>query len=104
MIEPVQQVPQRLPFDYAAIDAHVAADARAAAERINRRLHQSKNDIIEIGRDLIAMKRRLGHGRFLPWIASEFGMSDQSARNFMNVAEAFGGKSKTVLDLPQSAL
>jgi hypothetical protein len=35
---------------------------------------------------LIAVKRRVGHGNFLPWIEREFGMSDQAARRFMQVA------------------
>tara|TARA_R110002020_G_scaffold150446_1_gene327143 strand:- start:7053 stop:7166 length:114 start_codon:yes stop_codon:yes gene_type:complete len=29
-------------------------------------------DIIEIGRDLIAVKAEIGHGNFLPWIEKEF--------------------------------
>ena len=58
-------------------------------------------DIIEIGGDLTLAKERLGHGHFLAWIDTEFGMSDQTARNFMNVATRFS-KSKTVLDLPMT--
>ncbi len=48
--------------------------------------------------DLHAVKKALGHGRFTPWIEAEFGMSDQTARNFMNVATRFP-KSKSLLDL-----
>jgi hypothetical protein len=47
---------------------------------------------------------RLGHGNFLPWIEAEFGMSEWTARNFMRVAEEFGGKSGTVPDLPPTVL
>lgn len=60
--------------------------------------------IIEIGRDLLAVKASLPHGSFLPWIEAEFGMSERSARNFMNVGERFAGKSATVADLPPTAL
>ena len=60
--------------------------------RIRIRMKRTAEDIIEIGRDLISVKERLGHGQFLPWIEAEFGMGEHSARNFMRVAEKFGGQ------------
>jgi hypothetical protein len=42
-------------------------------------------------------------GNFLPWIEAEFGMHENTARNFMRVAEMFG-KSTTVVDLPPTVL
>ncbi len=77
---------------------------KEATARIKARLSRTAEDIIEIGRDLIAVKKALGHGRFLDWIDDEFGMSDQTARRFMHVAEAFGDKINTVLNLPQAVL
>lgn len=59
---------------------------RDAAFRIRLRLERTQADIIEIGRDLIAVKERLGHGEFGPWIKTEFGMSADMASRFMNVA------------------
>lgn len=44
----------------------------------------------QIGRDLKAVKSKLHHGQWLPWLEAEFGMSDDTARNFINVAERFG--------------
>ena len=41
------------------------------------------------------MKQALPHGMFLPWLEAEFGMSDQTARNMMRVADKFA-KSKIV--------
>jgi len=63
-----------------------------------------REDIIEIGRDLLAVKASLPHGSFLPWIEAEFGMSERSARNFMAVAERYAGKSAIVADLNPTAL
>jgi hypothetical protein len=65
---------------------------------------QTVENIIEIGRRLSECKRICGHGNWLPWLDREFGWSDQTARNFMRVAEL--SKSKTVLnlDLPVKAL
>lgn len=93
-----------VPFDYARLPAEHAGEVRAAAERIKVRLKRTAEDIIEIGRDLIAMKERLAHGQFLPWIEAEFGMTDRTARNFMAVAERFGSKSETVSDFSPKAL
>lgn len=61
-------------------------------------------DIIEIGRDLIAVKESLPHGAFLPWIEAEFGMSDMTAKRFMQVAKVYGAKSNMVFDLQPTAL
>lgn len=85
-------------FDYAALSDDIAAEARVAADRIRARLKRTAADVVEAGRDLLEMKERLGHGRFLAWIDAEFGMSQWSARNFMRAAECFG-KSRKVPDL-----
>ena len=53
--------------------------ARAAAERIKLRLKRTVEDIIEIGRELTTVKAELPHGQFLPWIAAEFEMSEDTA-------------------------
>ena len=95
---------QVAPFDDTTLAPGAALDLRAAADRIRTRLRRSTEDIIEIGRDLAAGKRTLGHGHFLPWIEAEFGMSERTARNFMQVHERFGkalnrSKSETVADL-----
>ena len=79
-------------FDYAALPAATAMTTRAAAERIKLRLKRTVEDIIEIGRDLTAVKADLPHGQFLPWIAAEFEMSHVTATQFMNVADRFGGQ------------
>lgn len=57
-------------FDYAALPVDSALTARAAAERIKLRLKRTVEDIIEIGRELKAVKDELPHGQFLPWIAA----------------------------------
>lgn len=55
-------------------------------------MKRTAEDIVEIGRDLKEVKEKLDHGQFLPWIESEFGMSQQTASNFMRVAEQFADK------------
>jgi len=63
---------------------------KEAASRIRSARARASQDIIAIGRDLIAVKERLGHGNFLPWIEREFGMSEDTAQNLMRVAANIG--------------
>ena len=57
-----------------------------------------------IGQRLIEAKARLPHGKFLPWIESEFGMSSSAADRFIQVARLFDGKMPNLGNLPPSAL
>jgi hypothetical protein len=91
-------------FYYGAVSADKAASARAAAERIRGRMQLAAESIIEVGRELIEQKRALGHGNFLPWIAAEFGMSQSTATNWMQVANQYEGKFVNVANLSISAL
>lgn len=94
----------QMSFNYDAVPAPVAIQAREAAERIKLRLRRSAEDIIEIGRDLKAVQNSIGHGKFLPWIQSEFQMSQAAAYRFMQVADAYGSKVTTVINLDPTAL
>src|SRR3954451_20700424 len=59
-------------------------------------------DIIEIGNRLIAVKGRLAHGEWLPWLDKELGWkNERTAQRFMSAADAF--KYDTVSDLPIDA-
>lgn len=90
-------------FDYAGIPTEAVTEVRAAAERIRVRMKRTAEDIIAIGIDLVAVKERLPHGAFLPWIEAEFGMGEDTARNFMRVAGRYG-KSGNIPDLTPSVL
>ena len=70
----------------------------SASERIRLRMKRTSEDIIEIGKDLMEVKKRLNHGQFGFWLENEFEMSESTALNFMRVAEKFGTKSATVTD------
>ena len=91
-------------FDYAGMSADTATEVRAAAERIRVRMKRTAEDIIAIGLDLVAVKERLPHGAFLPWIEAEFGMSESAAGRFMKVATVYGGKSVNLTNLTPSVL
>lgn len=81
------------------------ADLDAVAERIRRRLKRAAQDVIDTGRDLIEVRARLPHGRFLAWVEAEFGWSDQTARRFIHVAERFGHiQTQQIVEFAPSAL
>ncbi|MBN9470660.1 MAG: DUF3102 domain-containing protein [Bosea sp.] len=67
-------------------------------------MRRTAEDIVEIGRDLIAVKERIGHGNFGRWLESEFDMSDETARKFMRVAERIGAKIRPGWNLPPTVL
>ena len=76
----------------------------AATERIRLRMRRTAEDIIEIGRDLITIKKALPHGQFGEWLRSEFEMTEMTAQRFMQVTERFGGKSNIMLDFKPTVL
>jgi hypothetical protein len=70
-----------------------------SAEQIRLFGRRAVQDVVEIGRLLTECKAKLGHGEWLPWIEREFGWSDRTARNFMNVYQMLSSKSETVSNL-----
>lgn len=61
-------------YDYGAIESHVAEEAELIADRVRERM---RANIIETGNDLLAIKEKLRHGHFLPWIKFHFGWSER---------------------------
>lgn len=88
-------------FDYASLDASAAAKAQQSAKRIRS---FEKAAAIDIGRELLAIKDALPHGRFLPWVEAEFGYSRRTATNMMAVASTFGDTWESVSHLPATVL
>jgi hypothetical protein len=93
-------IESRPTFEYAVLPPEVAEDLRCVARNIRRRVKRAVADIVEIGLDLLAVKDRLPHGQFTPWLQTEFGWSERQARNFMNVADWLRPKTAILADLP----
>lgn len=92
---------QRPVFDYAELANDVAEEARATAERIRTRLEAS---YIDTGRDLLAIKERLGHGHFGKWLAAEFNMNVRTAERYMGAARLAETKPDIVSNLPPTVV
>jgi DUF3102 family protein len=91
-------------FNYAILDEDLATQCQAAAGRIKGRFRTTTLEIVEIGRDLIAIQDKMPHGAWGPWIEAEFGFTDRTAQHYMNTATFMEGKSETVSLLPPATL
>lgn len=81
---------QRDLFDYGELSAPDVKKCEVAVEKITKCQRRMAGDIIAIGKELLAVKDKLAHGQFGQWIKHHFGWSNDTARNMMNAAEAFG--------------
>lgn len=86
--------PQSTLFDYSALDIESRIVVQQRAQEIKGLMRRAGEDIVEIGRKMLEVKARLPHGRFTPWLEAEFGCSQDTANNFMRVAQRFGNNPK----------
>ena len=75
---------------YQTLAPDQAALAMRAEERIKARTVAT---VIENGRDLLEVKKALGHGLFTQWLAQTFPFTARTAQRWMNAAEQYGAKS-----------
>jgi Protein of unknown function (DUF3102) len=87
------------PFDYGEVTPDVAREAREAAKRITAAGRRQVEAVFAIGRELINVKDKLGHGSFGRWLATEFEMSVATANRYMQVAARVSDKFLTVRNL-----
>lgn len=88
-IDPVTGEVTPVVFDYNALDMETRIVVQQKTEQIKligRRLSQ---DIVTIGEHIIAVKDKLGYGKFDAWLSVEFGWTRRTAERFMSVAERF---------------
>ena len=76
-------------FDYDTLDAETSTLVQQRTDEIRALMRRTAEDITAIGRKLIEVKARLGHGQFLAWLEAEFGWHRDTANKFMHVASAF---------------
>ncbi len=88
-------------FDYSGVSAAVAKEAEATAKRIRNRL---RLHTIETGKELLIIKKELGHGKFGKWLEFHFGWKERTAQNYMNSATAFGSTPQVIDVLPPSTV
>ena len=84
-----------LRYDYAALgEAGEGIRQHAIAIKVAER--RMSEQTIEAGLHLMAVKETIPHGQWLPWLASEFSMSEDAAQRMMQIARRFGEKTTPV--------
>src|SRR5436305_759129 len=78
------RIPVATEFDYAGYDPEVADSLRDTADRIRAR---GRDQIAAIGKALVDVKEKVGHGNWGAWLASEFSMSVSTANRYMRGAK-----------------
>jgi hypothetical protein len=92
-------------FDYSVINADLAANLRRQANRIRTRIGKATQDLIDIGRDLLAAKKHLiDHGDFIKWVEAEVGMARRTAQAYMAIAKLADDKGAAIALLPPSTV
>jgi hypothetical protein len=76
----------------------LAADIQAAHREIQASAESMAERAIAAGNMLIEAKSALPHGKWNEWLTHHVGMSDRSARRYMQIARS-GMKTATVADL-----
>jgi hypothetical protein len=75
-----------------------------AAKRTRLRVSGLRRTSSKSAQTFVVVKKLLGHRDFIGWIDAEFGVSDDSVRRFMNVAEVYSGRNQITPDLPPTAV
>lgn len=92
-----------LRYNYAALGA-AGEDIRRHAVAIKAAERRMGEATVEAGRHLIAVRETIPHGHWLPWLADEFGMSDDAAQVTMAVARRFGANTESIRYLSPTVL
>ena len=98
------EIRRQLKWDYsqvAPVDRKAVEDAAVDVAMHGRRMTASA---MAVGASLLRAKGLLMHGQFEDWCTVEFGMSQRTAQNMMNVAKEFDGKSEIISLLSDTAL
>jgi hypothetical protein len=92
-------------FDYSVIDADLASNLRRQATRIRTRIGKATQDLIDIGRDLLAAKKHLiDHGNFVQWVEIEVGIARRTAQAYMAIAKLADDKGAAIALLPPTTV
>lgn len=85
------------------INDELLDEIRQEAEVIKLKMKRSVSELIEAGRRLHAVKKKLPHGYFKKWIETELGCHYTTGVNLMRVANVFGDSQEKVADMGVAA-
>jgi Protein of unknown function (DUF3102) len=73
-------------FDYSGLPSNATNELLERRAQIVGAAKKTTEAMIAIGRDLMAAKKILGHGRFVAWVEVECGFSIRTAQNYMAIS------------------
>jgi CheY-like chemotaxis protein len=94
---------KRYTNDSEEIDEAVLAEVRKEADIIRSKMKRSVSDIIDAGKRLHAVKKKIPHGFFKKWIETELGCHYTTGVNLMRVADVFGDRQEKVSNMGVAA-
>ena len=84
------------------LDADLASNLRRQANPDQAQIGKATQDLIDIGRDLLAAKKHLiDHGDFVKWVEAEVGIARRTAQAYMAIAKLADDKGAAVALLPR---
>lgn len=95
---------QEKSFDYSYLDPETAVFVQEKTKKLKKLARKMAQDIIDIGKYLMEVKQKLGHGNFYSWIDAEFDWGYSSVTRFMQVADRFKTSNLQEIDISPSAL
>lgn len=87
-------------YDYSELDDSVRERAKLLTLEAKNFERRSLEAIVGFGKVAAEMQEILPHGKFIPWLESEFNLSQAMAYNFINVAKQFGNMMPRIQELP----
>lgn len=89
-------------FSYQSLDSETRIVVQQKTSEIRGLMNNTVQSVVEIGRKLIEVKEKLGHGQFGGWLTNEFDWSHDTASRFINVTNRFGEISQIAKFAPSA--
>ncbi|WP_439623207.1 hypothetical protein [Gemmata sp.] len=86
-----------VPFDYAGLAKPDRAWLHRAAAELRVRLRHSVQEVLAPGQVLARARKRLGRGRWEPWLSAEAQVPRRTASRLLAVHKVFGAADPNVL-------
>jgi hypothetical protein len=95
---------EQVDFDYRTLQLDNRGFVKERALRIHDMARKTVEAIYLIGQWLTEVKEKLPHGAWLPWLATEFGWSEDTAERFMLVYRCLKSRNLRNISVDVSAL
>lgn len=95
-------LPVSLDAFYVGMSSEEKLEILDRVENLRAKIKNHGKGFVEIGNELIALKRKLKHGEFLFWVKKELGITKRTAQNYMSAAEWAGENAEVLETMPDA--